>query len=177
MNIKSLLIVDDDSTFAEIMQQALQKRGYKVAIAHNCNQALRTIRQTKVSHVLLDLKLGNESGLALMGELLAENPALCIVILTGYSSISTAVSAIKNGAHHYLCKPVNADEVLAAFDSSHTEVTPDLPQQPHSVERLTWEYIQKVLQENHGNISATARSLGMHRRTLQRKLGKRPVKQ
>ncbi len=174
---KRLLIVDDDVTFGDIMQAALARRGLAVKVARSGAEALQCVRHWPCQQVLLDLKLGNESGLTLLPDLLTLRPQLRIVILTGYSSISTAVTAIKRGAHQYLCKPVNADEVLNAFTGEAGQDTPAIPAQPTSVDRLTWEHIQKVLQEHDGNISATARALNMHRRTLQRKLAKRPVRQ
>src|SRR5690606_35559799 len=125
---------------------------------------------------VVDLKLAKESGLNLISELKQRQPDLEIVMLTGYSSIPTAVEAIKLGALNYLCKPADAYEIRAAFDLQLKKQL-EIPTKPPSVDRLEWEHIQKVLQENKGNISATARSLGMHRRTLQRKLQKRPVKQ
>src|SRR5690606_32902506 len=116
---------------------------------------------------VVDLKLANESGLNLIRQLKEQSPLLDIVMLTGYSSISTAVDAIKSGAINYLCKPADATDILAAFELRADEEL-ELPSNPPSIDRLEWEHIQKVLQENDGNISATARSLGMHRRTLQR---------
>ena len=127
--------------------------------------------------MVLDLNLNGSSGLALIPQLLAINPACRIVVLTGYASITTAVDAIKLGAVQYLAKPVEIEAILAAFESDDA---PDLdvvaPDEPLSVDRLEWEHIQRVLNENDGNISATARALKMHRRTLQRKLSKRPVR-
>jgi len=116
----------------------------------------------------------HSSGLQLIPQLLKALPELNIVVLTGYSSIATAVQAIKLGASNYLCKPANADEILAAFEAQGSEEVA-VEETPISVNRLEWEHIQKVLAEHEGNISATARALGMHRRTLQRKLYKRPV--
>ena len=115
-------------------------------------------------------------GLSLVKELKLLNPQLEIIMLTGYSSISTAVEAIKLGAINYFCKPVEVDEILQAFSDSDSVNEISLPENPTSLDRLEWEHIQKTLQANDGNISASARILGMHRRTLQRKLQKRPVK-
>jgi two-component system response regulator RegA len=100
-----------------------------------------------------------------------------IVVLTGYASISTAIEAIKLGATHYLAKPVDADEIVAAFGKQNGDTDIELATSPLSVDRLEWEHIQRVLSEHDGNISATARSLNMHRRTLQRKLSKHPIKE
>lgn len=175
MNITAThyLIIDDDEIFAEVLQRALQRRELSTAIAHNGKQALQQARSTRPTHVVLDLKLGRESGLALIEPLLTINPQTRILLLTGYASIPTAVEAIHRGAANYLPKPANAEQILAAFDPSNeaasTEVT-----EPPSLRRLEWEHIQRVLSDNDGNISASARALGMHRRTLQRKLQKRP---
>ena len=126
--------------------------------------------------MILDLKLEQESGLSILQQLKQLQPQMDILILTGYSSISTAVEAIKLGAINYLCKSASADEIVAAFENTEANVQVPMEDSPPSVNRLEWEHIQRVLNENQGNISATARSLGMHRRTLQRKLQKRPVK-
>ena len=126
---------------------------------------------------MVDLKLETESGLNLLPQLKAANPDIQMLILTGYSSISTAVEAIKMGAVNYLCKPAGVEDILAAFVNTAPNPKVSIKETPPSVDRLEWEYIQKVLAENDGNISSTARILGMHRRTLQRKLLKRPVKE
>ncbi|WP_168013008.1 response regulator transcription factor [Halomonas salinarum] len=171
-----LLIIDDDEMFCHVMQRAMSRRGFEVMVAHDADQALVHARQSPPGIATLDLKLENSSGLKLLPELLDIVPSCRVVVLTGYSSIATAVEAIKLGAANYLCKPADADEILAALEhqdgNPHTEVADN----PPSINRVTWEHIQKVLQEHDGNISATARALGMHRRTLQRKLQKRPVR-
>lgn len=171
-----ILIVDDDEVFGQVLQRAFSKRGYEVAQATDENQALAKAQEFEPDYITLDLKLEGSSGLNLLPQLVESSPQSKIVVLTGYSSIATAVEAIKLGAVNYLCKPADADEILAAFHKQ--EGDPDVPvaEQPMSVNRLTWEHIQKVLHEHDGNISATARALGMHRRTLQRKLQKRPVR-
>lgn len=171
-----LLIIDDDEMFCHVLSRALTRRGYQVSVAQDADQALTLAASESPSMATLDLKLEHSSGLKLLPELLGVAPGCRVVVLTGYSSIATAVEAIKLGAVNYLCKPADADDVLAAF--IHQEGNPDaeVADNPPSVNRITWEHIQKVLQEHDGNISATARALGMHRRTLQRKLQKRPVK-
>ncbi len=173
------LLVDDDGVFSEVLARVLQRRGQQAVTARNGAEAISQIQNRlgdqAIDRVVLDLKLEQESGLSILQQLQALKPSLEVVILTGYSSISTAVEAIKLGATHYLCKPAGVDEIIAAFDSSAGEV--DVQDSPPSVNRLEWEHIQKVLNQNDGNISATAKILGMHRRTLQRKLQKRPVKQ
>ena len=137
------------------------------------------IAREKFDCALLDLKIHHDSGLELIAPLRAANPRARIILLTGYSSIPTAVAAIKLGADDYLCKPTGGDQLEAALlgDPASAQSEPELPEitsAPLSVNRLAWEHIQRVLAENDGNISATARALGMHRRTLQRKLQKRP---
>lgn len=171
-----LLIIDDDEMFCHVLQRAMSRRGFEVDVAHDGNQALSLARRQPPQLATLDLKLEHESGLALLPELLAIAPDCRTVVLTGYSSIATAVEAIKLGAVNYLCKPVDADEVLAALFKEEGDPHAEVVENPPSINRLTWEHIQKVLQEHDGNISATARALGMHRRTLQRKLLKRPVR-
>ena len=168
------LLVDDDGVFSSVLAKVLVRRGNQAVTAINGEQALAHCTNTPVDRVVLDLKLERESGLSILQQLRELQPDLEVVILTGYSSISTAVEAIKMGASNYLCKPAGADEIIAAFEESGDKV--EVQDSPPSVNRLEWEHIQRVLNENDGNISATARSLGMHRRTLQRKLQKRPVK-
>jgi two-component system response regulator RegA len=170
------LIVDDDPTLAGMLERVLQRRGFSTASASNSSQALQLVTNSNFSKAIVDLKLGSDSGLQLIRELKLRSPEIAIVMLTGYSSISTAVEAVKLGAVNYLCKPAEADEIIAAFGEQSQEVSAEPAYTPISVDRLEWEHIQKILQENNGNISATARALGMHRRTLQRKLQKRPVK-
>ena len=171
------LLVDDDAAFSAVLARVLQRRGEQAFTASNGNEAIVQLQNKKIDRVVLDLKLEQESGLAILQQLLAQQPALEIVILTGYSSISTAVEAIKLGATNYLCKPAGMEEIIAAF-AVRTGGAPEVPLEdsPPSVNRLEWEHIQKVLNHHEGNISATAKTLGMHRRTLQRKLQKRPVK-
>lgn len=172
-----MLVVDDDLSLTAILTRALERRGFTVTAANTAEQALTAARGQEFSRAILDLKLAESSGLQLLPELLALQPNMQIVMLTGYSSIATAVEAIKQGAHNYLCKPADADEILAAFDgSTQVDAAPGEEFVPPSIDRLEWEHIQRVLQEHDGNISATARALGMHRRTLQRKLDKRPVR-
>jgi two-component system response regulator RegA len=172
-----VLIIDDDETFSAVLARALHRRGHAVAVANDASAALAQARRLPPARVVLDLNLAGQSGLALIGPLLDVNPGCRIVVLTGYASIATAVDAIKLGATHYLAKPVGVDAILAAFDADARPDTSEPPSaEPLSVGRLEWEHIQRVLRENDGNISATARVLRMHRRTLQRKLAKRPLK-
>lgn len=173
----SLLLADDDTTFCEVMGRALRRRGFEVSLAHDAENALRLAETEPPEYALVDLKMPGESGLTLVRRLHALEPATRIVVLTGYASISTAVEAIKLGAIHYLAKPVDADDVVAAFHRAEGDDSISVAANPLSVDRLEWEHIQRVLAEHDGNVSATARALNMHRRTLQRKLSKNPPKQ
>ncbi len=169
----SLLLVDDDATFRAVLSRALDKRGYAVTTADSVEQALPLAIANPPEYAVLDLKMDGASGLVLVEKLHELDAATRIVMLTGYASIATAVEAIKLGATQYLSKPANADEIVAAFGHNAGTDIP-LEAQLATVERMEWEYIQRVLRENGDNISATARILNMHRRTLQRKLSKRP---
>jgi two-component system response regulator RegA len=170
-----LLLVDDDETFTRVMARAMSRRGLRVSIAHSADEGLALAKIDLPDYAVLDLKMVGDSGLVLLPKLLELDAEMKVLILTGYSSITTAVEAIKRGACNYLCKPADADDVLAALLSDHADLETLVPENPMSVDRLQWEHIQRVLAEHDGNISATARALGMHRRTLQRKLQKRPV--
>ena len=178
-NDTTFLVIDDDTTLLNVMARSLTRRGFHVLQAENGEQALTLCNQHYPKYISLDLKLEQESGLHLIEQLKIQSPLCQIVMLTSYASIATAVDAIKLGAYQYLCKPVDIDELLNAFDhSSNTElpIETEVADKPTSVKRLEWEKIQQTLQANDGNISVTARELGMHRRTLQRKLQKHPVK-
>ncbi|HEX9451155.1 MAG TPA: response regulator transcription factor [Burkholderiales bacterium] len=170
----SLLLVDDDAVFVEILARALAKRGFEVETAREFLDALAVIERRLHDFAVVDLKIPGGSGLALVERLKQRNPSIRIVVLTGFASVATAVEAIKLGATHYLPKPADVDEIVAAFGRDQGDSGARLNAQPLSIERLEWEHIQKILSENTGNVSATARALNMHRRTLQRKLGKRP---
>ena len=174
INEKSLLLVDDDAAFLQVLSRALGRRGFDVATAETAAEAIGIAELIKPRYALVDLKLAESSGLDLVPELVAIEPAMTIVVLTGYASVTTAVTAIKRGAANYLPKPVTVEEVISALEAQAPESEPAADYSPMSVERLEWEHIQKVLKEHDGNISATARSLGMYRRTLQRKLAKKP---
>ena len=172
-----MLVIDDDPSFNAILVRTLERRGQKACGALDPSSALTKANELKPERVILDLNLNGSSGLALIPQLLEIVPDCRIVVLTGYASIATAVDAVKLGATQYLAKPVEVEAILSAFDED-TDPDFDVPisDEPLSVDRLEWEHIQRVLNENDGNISATARALKMHRRTLQRKLAKRPVK-
>ena len=173
----TILVIDDDPSFNAILVRTLNRRGYPAHGALDGHSALASMRSLQADKVILDLNLNGSSGLALIPQLLELSPDCRIVVLTGYASIATAVDAVKLGASQYLAKPVEIEAILAAFeDEGEPDFSAPAPDEPLSVDRLEWEHIQRVLTENDGNISATARALKMHRRTLQRKLAKRPVK-
>lgn len=174
--VMRLLIVEDDVDFAATLARAMKKRDFDVAVAHDATEAVAVAEDFQPSHAVVDLKLPGESGLKVVARLAARIPAPAIVVLTGYASIATAVEAVRLGARHYLAKPADADEILAALLRDQPDAALDVSPEPLSVARLEWEHIQKVLNEHDGNISATARALKMHRRTLQRKLEKNPPK-
>ncbi len=174
---KKLLIVEDDADFAAALARAMQKRGFEVAVAHDATEARATTDTFAPTHAVVDLKLPGESGLKVVETLAMHANAPAIVVLTGYASIATAVEAVRLGARHYLAKPADADEILAALLRDAPDAALEVNPEPLSVARLEWEHIQKVLNEHDGNISATARALKMHRRTLQRKLDKRPPRE
>lgn len=172
-----ILVVDDDVVFAAILARALERRGHEAMIAGTAEEALARVAGHDVfDAAVLDLRLAADSGLRLIPLLKSACPEIRILLLTGYASIATAVEAIKLGAVHYLAKPAGVEEILAALGRGVGDTEAAVPDEPMSVERLEWEHIQKVLAENAGNLSATARALKMHRRTLQRKLAKRPVR-
>lgn len=176
----TFLVVDDDDVFASTLARALTRRGYDVSVAHTAAEALELARVRPFRWVTVDLHLArlpaSESGLHLIGPLRTLLPEARMLVLTGYASIATAVQAVKSGADDYLAKPADVDTILQALrgDNAAGRQAMETPA-PLSVPRLEWEHIQRVLAEHQGNISATARALHMHRRTLQRKLGKKPV--
>ncbi len=172
----SLLLVDDDDVFRGVLGRALTRRGFAVTAAASTEQAIELATDQPPEYAVVDLKMPGDSGLTLIEKLIELDAETRIVMLTGYASIATAVEAIKLGATHYLAKPVDADDVVAALHRTAGDSSLPVSGEPLSVDRLEWEHIQRVLAENQGNISATARALKMHRRTLQRKLGKRPAK-
>jgi two-component system response regulator RegA len=170
-----LLIVEDDETFARTLQRSFERRGYGVRVANDPAQLGSLLAAKVPTHAVVDLKLGNSSGLPCVRQLHDLDPSMPIVVLTGYASIATAVEAIKLGARHYLVKPSNTDDIEAAFGKT---ADPDIPLSTQAATPRTreWEVINETLSATGFNISETARRLGMHRRTLARKLEKRPLK-
>lgn len=167
------LLVDDDRGFCAALGSALRRRGARVVVAHNDEEALSEARAWTPDRAIVDLRMPGRGGLEIVSALLAEHPSLAVVVLTGYGSIATAVEAIKRGALHYLTKPTELDEILAAFEPHVPELPPSLPTAtPQSLEEVEWEHLQRVLADCGGNVSEAARQLGMHRRSLQRKLAR-----
>ncbi|PHS73823.1 MAG: two-component system response regulator [Cycloclasticus sp.] len=174
---KRLLIIDDDEIYCTVLRDAFTRRGFNVEVAYNEQQAIQQIENFEPELAVVDLRLEQSSGLHLIERLKESDENTKIIMLTGFASIATAVEAVKLGATQYITKPANVDEILAAFEQTipDTEIMPAA--QPLSVKRLEWEHMQKILLECDGNVSEAARRLKMHRRTLQRKLAKHPVRQ
>ncbi len=171
-----VLLVDDDPTFRGILARALSRRGFRVREADGLSAARQAAAEAPPDLAVVDLKLPDGSGLDVIGALHAASKSTRILVLTGYASIATAVEAVKLGASNYLAKPATADEILRALGQTASATEVPIAEAPPTVARLEWEYIQRVLAEHGGNVSATARALRMHRRTLQRKLARRPVR-
>lgn len=174
-NGRELLIVDGDPAYSSALAQTFRRKSYGVQLAHSSRAALRTAANGTPDHFVVDLKLPDGSGLELIKNLKTAIHECKIVVVTSYASIATAVEAIKLGAIHYLPKPVHPDDVVSAFERNGGDASLPVVSRAFSVDRLVWEYINQVLVENGGNISASARALSMHRRTLQRMLRKQPA--
>jgi two-component system response regulator RegA len=170
--LPSILLVDDDEVLRERLAQAIRARGYEVRTAGSAEEALREATKESPEMAVLDLRMPGVSGLELLRELRKQDPTTKVVMLTGYGSIATAVQAVQEGAIGYLPKPADADEILAALNGTHTAKQPGI--ETPSLARAEWEHIQRVLADCGGNISEAARRLGIHRRSLQRKLHKYP---
>jgi len=172
-----LLIVEDDAAFARTLSRSFERRGYSVMHSTNVADVASLLLEHSPKFAVVDLKLNGEaSGLACVKTLHAHDPAMLIVVLTGFASIATAVEAIKLGASHYLAKPSNTDDIEAAFGRAAGNPDIELTNRSSSIKTLEWERIHETLAETGFNISETARRLGMHRRTLARKLVKQQVK-
>jgi len=172
-----LLIVEDDAAFARTLGRSFERRGYTVLLAANADEVAALLQAHSPRYAVVDLKLSGEaSGLACVQRLNRHDPAMLIVVLTGFASIATAVEAIKLGACHYLAKPSNTDDIEAAFGRAEGDTDIELTNRSTSIKTLEWERIHETLAETGFNISETARRLGMHRRTLARKLVKQQVK-
>lgn len=170
---RSLLIVEDDASFARALRRSFQRRGYCVELCDGMEGLAPLLAATRFEYAVVDLKLASGSGLKIVEMLHAHDPNTRIVVLTGFASIVTAVEAIKLGACHYLAKPANTDDIEAAFAKTGGDAGVPLSARPSSLKTLEWERIHQTLVETEFNISETARRLGLHRRTLARKLEKR----
>ncbi len=177
MDKPQLLLVDDDVTFCNVLKSALEKRDFEVFIAHDITSGTAIAESVEPEYAIIDLRIGYESGLELVKKLINLDSNTQIVMLTGFASIANAVEAIKLGATHYLTKPANTDEIISALYKNEGDASVAISDNPLSIKRLEWEHLQKVLMQHDGNISAAARAMNMHRRTLQRKLDKRPVRE
>jgi two-component system response regulator RegA len=177
---RSILVVDDDDVFRERLVGALARRGHEVRGAREPAEALALARADSPEWAVVDLRMaGPLDGLELVRGLVATDPATVVVVLTGYGSIATAVEAMRLGARGYLAKPVDVDRILVELEGKTDPVAAsddDALRHVPSLARVEWEHIQRVLADAHGNISQAARMLGVHRRSLQRKLSKYPVK-
>ena len=173
---RKLVIVEDDAAFARTLARSFERRGYTVLSAESHETLVALLETHHPDYAVVDLKLGGASGLTCVQTLRAQDETMKIVVLTGFASIATAVEAIKLGASHYLAKPSNTDDIEAAFAKS--DGNPDAPVdgRQSSIKTVEWEHIHQTLVETEFNISEAARRLGMHRRTLARKLEKRQLK-
>jgi two-component system response regulator RegA len=170
------LVVDDDEIFRSRLCRALSERRWEAEGAPDGNQAVKFARERSPDLVLVDLRMPGRGGLEVVQELRAVDSSMTIIMLTGYGSIPTAISAMKKGADHYLSKPADADQILAVYDTLRSAVSdaPGLPETVPTLARVEWEHMQRVISDCDGNISQAARLLGIHRRSLQRKLSKYP---
>ena len=173
---RQLVIVEDDEAFARTLKRSFERRGYRVVTAASHEALVELLDQHRPGYAVVDLKLGGASGLACVQTLHMFDPDMRIVVLTGFASIATAVEAIKLGASHYLAKPANTDDIEAAFERAEGDTATPVDGRQTSIKTLEWEHIHQMLVETDFNISETARRLGMHRRTLARKLEKRQLR-
>ncbi len=169
----SLLLVDDDEVFLKRLARAMERRGFVVDTAGSVAAGKALAVSRPPAYAVIDLRLEDGNGLDVVEALRAKRPDARIVVLTGYGAIATAVAAVKIGATDYLSKPADAGEVVNALLQREGDVLPEPPENPMSADRVRWEHIQRVYEQCDRNVSATARRLSMHRRTLQRILAKR----
>ena len=172
----SILVVDDDQVFRDRLARALAERGYESRTAKDYDEAMASAVADSPELAVIDLRMPGRSGLELVQDLRQLDPSTRILLLTGYASIATAVEAMRLGAVHYLAKPADVDEILAGFARAEAPVRerPPVDFEPATLARAEWEHIHRVLADCGGNISEAARLLGIHRRSLQRKLKKHP---
>mgnify|MGYP002784861183 CR=1 FL=1 len=173
--LPTILVVEDDNAFRSVLVSALETRGFDVVGVPDAASALAHARRDSPEMAVVDLRLPDESGLEVVRQLKAIDPTTAVVVLTGYGSIATALEAVRLGAAHYLTKPTDADRILAAFERGLAARPRDLPVETPSLEQVEWEHMNRVLTDCGGNVSEAARELGMHRRSLQRKLSRKPA--
>jgi two-component system, response regulator RegA len=173
---RSVLVVDDEEAFRERLVRALVERGFDAAGVGSAEDAIREAQRESPECAVVDLRMPRMSGLHAVRKLHELDPTTRIVVLTGYGSIATALDAVRSGAVHYLTKPADIDEIIAAFDHDGAPADEPPPTSVPSLDRVEWEHIDRVLTSCGGNITQAAALLGLHRRSLQRKLGKRPSK-
>jgi two-component system response regulator RegA len=173
--LPTILVVEDDNAFRAVLVSALESRGYDVVGVPDATTAIATALRDSPEMAVVDLRLPDESGLEVVRQLKEIDPATAVVVLTGYGSIATALEAVRLGATHYLTKPTDADRILAAFERGLAARPRDLPVDTPSLEQVEWEHMNRVLTDCGGNISEAARELKMHRRSLQRKLARKPA--
>ncbi|MBM5781949.1 MAG: response regulator transcription factor [Pelagibacterales bacterium] len=171
-NYKSVLIVEDDEILAQSLEKSFIRRGYETKIANSSREASEVLKKFHPQYAVVDLKMPGESGLEFIKKLHEFDENIKIVMLTGYASITTTIEAIKAGACYYLAKPANVEDIIKAFNDEQTNI---IKEKKTSIKNLEWEYIHQTLVETDFNISKAAKLLGMHRRTLSRKLEKRRV--
>ena len=169
---KTLLIVDDDKSFLQRVARAMETRGFEVLAADSVQEGLRLVEERPPAYAVVDMRLGDGSGLDVISALKTRRPEARAIVLTGYGNIATAVTAVKTGAYDYLAKPADADDIFNALTAGPNE-KPAPPENPMSADRVRWEHIQRIYELCDRNVSETARRLNMHRRTLQRILAKR----
>ena len=177
---RSVLIVEDDTVLRQRLARAFRDRGYEVREAPDYDSAIESARRDTPEFVVVDLRMPGRSGLDVIRDVKALDPTTTAVVLTGYGSIATALEAVKLGATNYLTKPADVDQIIAAFDPGGgrpqtNQDTVDLPENVPTLARVEWEHINRVLSDCGGNVSQAARLLGIHRRSLQRKLAKYPT--
>ncbi len=172
--VPTILVVEDDNLFRKLLVAAFNDRGYDAVGVPDAASAIRHAERDSPEMAVVDLRLPDQSGLDVVRELKRVDPSTAIVVLTGYGSIATALESVRLGAVHYLTKPTDADRILAAFQHGLASRPRDLTTDPPSLARVEWEHLHRVLTDCDGNISEAARQLGMHRRSLQRKLAKFP---
>lgn len=173
MTAHKLLIIEDDVVFARTLGRSFERRGYTVEVRNDPEDLAVLAREFAPDRAVVDLRLGGSSGLVCVKQLHEIDPSMRIVVLTGFASISTAVEAVKLGATNYLMKPANTDDIEAAFDRVEGDVDTELKARPTSIRTLEWEHIHQTLADTNYNLSEAARRLGLHRRTLARKLDKK----